>query len=326
MLRRTLVALAIVCAAGSAFADAYDEAMSRAVVARDKALDSGDPGSWEDALRAFEDAAAIHRTKEALFEVARAAGHLHADDVAFAAYEAALSLGLAGKARDEAVTFLEANAARMARLMVVGPAGAEVEIATHRRGILPLAQPIVVFAGPVRVRVKTSDGRRVDADVNTVRGTPATLDVSSRFVAPKPRVVTVHLAADRGPALRLGTGLLIAGGATLAVSLSGFFVSNYALGKRREGLASRCFQPIGTDECEHALPENVSAAQDDVNAIETWKNVRLASGIGIGVGALLSVGGVIRLLTVPPASRGDHVAPLAAPYAGGLVLGLQGTF
>ncbi len=66
------------------FADAYDAAMAEGVAAREKAVDTNDPSLWGEALRAFQKADAVRATKESKYELANAAVHLKADDLAVA--------------------------------------------------------------------------------------------------------------------------------------------------------------------------------------------------------------------------------------------------
>jgi hypothetical protein len=312
-----------------AHADAYDAAISRGIVARDLAIDTNDPAKWNEALQAFDDAIAIRDTKEAQFEKARTARHLHADDIAFAAYEASLVLGLGGKAKDEAEKFLADNASKMARIVVKAPAGATVFIAAHRRGLLPLAQPIVVFAGAVRVRVQTTDGRTAEKDATTTVGATSIVDLTTEFAALTPKtIVQVAPTIDRGPSLRLGRGLIISGSALAVVGFGTYFIAAYQVGKRREDLAQHCFTLASPDVCTDAEAGNLSAAQADSDAIARYKNLRLAGAITGSVGVAVAIAGLVRLVTTPPEGAKTETAftPELVPRPGGFVMGLQGAF
>ena len=103
-------------AAGSARADAYDATLTRAIAAKERAMDVNEPARWEEALRLFQEADAIRATREASYELGHAAERLARTDLAVEAYEAALNLGLTGQPRSKAEAFVGAHAAALARV------------------------------------------------------------------------------------------------------------------------------------------------------------------------------------------------------------------
>jgi hypothetical protein len=144
-------------AAPHAVADAFDAALARAVAAKERALEVNDPARWEEALRRFQEADAIRPSRETRYEVGVAAQQLDQYDLAVEAYEAALDMGLMGRARDKARAFVAEHAGEMARVEVRGPVGTELRISGLRRGTLPLRRPLVVFAGRLRLEAFLPD-------------------------------------------------------------------------------------------------------------------------------------------------------------------------
>lgn len=335
------LSLGLSLAPSVAFADAYDSTMARAIAAREKAVDSNDPASWQEALSLFEEADSLRATKDSKYELANAATHLRQDDVAVEAYEAAIALGLSGKAKDKAQAFLDANAPKMARLMLIGPSGARVVIDGVKRGSLPLAQPIVVFAGKIHVSLIGVGGFAVDEDVATKAGQSQTEDWSHRFDAPgktdlKPKPDDKdHDADDRpvpiddhGASTRsLGWTLVAAGGATAAVSLGVVLLGSVTISSHRSALADECLTPDGDDACRFAKVGKTADAQSDTDAIATWKGVRTIGYVGAGVGVVLMGVGALRLLTAPPTQRTSAWAtPTIGATLGGMTVGVTGGF
>jgi len=95
----TIGAAAVCAAGGRARADAYDATLTRAIAAKERAMDVNEPARWEEALRLFQEADAIRATREASYELGHAAERLARTDLAVEAYEAALNLGLTGQPR-----------------------------------------------------------------------------------------------------------------------------------------------------------------------------------------------------------------------------------
>src|SRR5215471_4519783 len=108
--------------------DAYTAALTRAIAAKERALDVNEPPRWEEALRLFQEAAALRYTRECAYEIGVAAERLWRNDLAVEGYEAALDLGLVGPPRARAQAFVAAHASGMARLAVRGPAGRVVTV------------------------------------------------------------------------------------------------------------------------------------------------------------------------------------------------------
>ena len=70
------IAAAVCAAGGSARADAYDATLTRAIAAKERAMDVNEPARWEEALRLFQEADAIRATREASYELGHAAERL----------------------------------------------------------------------------------------------------------------------------------------------------------------------------------------------------------------------------------------------------------
>ena len=155
------VLAAVVCAAGGrARADAYDATLTRAIAAKERAMDVNEPARWEEALRLFQEADAIRATREASYELGHAAERLARTDLAVEAYEAALNLGLTGQPRSKAETFVGAHAAALARVQIKGASDGRVRSGGIDRGRLPLRRPLVLFPGEIVVEIIDSQGHR----------------------------------------------------------------------------------------------------------------------------------------------------------------------
>ena len=332
-------ALACFALAGPSYADAYEAALSRALVAKEKALDTNDPSDWSEALRLFLDADALQHTKVTTYETGVAAARLRVDDLAVEAYEASLSLGLEGSAHDKAQAFVDENVPKMARLNVTGPEHADVAIDGWRRGTLPLTHAIVVFPGTVHLHV-TSGGKSVDEDVKTKQGETATLDLGPAFapavVAPTASAsssastapVEVAPKSDASSGRTVGWAFFAGGLGLAAISATTVVLASSSISSHRDALAGECLVLNGPDSCKTTYLDLQSSAQGDVDAIARGKTLRTVGWIGLGVGAASAVYGLVRLLG---ASGGDdHASTGARPTfvvgASGVALGVQGAF
>lgn len=341
MSRRSLAAalitvLSITAVTPVSLADAYDAAMARAVAAKERAVDSNDPGAWDEALRLFVEADATRATKDSKYELAGAAARLKEDDLAYEAYEAAIALGLSGKAKEKAQTFLKAQKG-FARIDVKGPAGTELSIGARTRGTLPRA-PIVVFAGTVKLRA-VSAGQTVEHSVSVKEGSTEPLDLTPDF-APKAVVVVPPKPADPKPegsptvpmtdngagARTLGWSLIVGGGVLVLVGGGGLAASASGISKGRSDLANTCerFFADKPDQCQTTKPTAVLDAQTANNTITTWKGVRTAAIVTGGVGLMIFGVGIFRVLTAPPAPKASAWTPRLDVGVG--YVGLSGVF
>ncbi len=316
-----------VCLASPAAADPYDATLTRAVAAKERALEVNDPTHWEEALRLFSEADAIRSTRESKYEVAYAAAQLRQNDQAVEAYEASLELGLGGSAAAKAHAFLQAHAAEMARLDVRGPAGSRVRVRGLERATLPLARPIVAFAGPASIEVILPDGVRRERELALRPGEtilvpmdgakPARAPVlpvpSSEAPAPvnhapmplavaqKPLALSPGPGPVRSPTKRRTGAALTAGGVTFALISAGFLpMSTERLVRAREELRRACaVQASGPDSCAHAVRGLQPEAQSASNSIATWKAARSTAWAGLGVGLVAAATGVVLLTQAP---------------------------
>ena len=327
--RAFLVAATLLAASSTlsspAQADAYDALMSEGVVARDRAEETSDPKAWDEAFRAFAEADRIRPTKESRYELANAAIHLRAEDVACQAFEGAIALGLAGKGKEKAQAFLAANLGKMARLSVLGPAGARLSVQGRERGTLPLAHPIVVFAGSMRARLVSPDGRVVEKDVVAPASSTAEVDLNpdapiENVADSPPRPAPQHRSST------LGWVLVGSGAAVFAGGLVTYFVANGTVTRRRDDLAHDCGVRNG-DEC--AVSASIAlqgAAQSDVDAIATGKTFRVVGIATAGVGAAAAIWGLIRLASAPSEPATAAVSPQVLALPGGVFFGASGAF
>jgi hypothetical protein len=333
------VLVAVAALATPALADAYDAMLARAIVAKERAQDSNDPASWEDALALFQQVDRIRSTKETKYELGSAAARLRQDDLAVEAFESALALGLAGGARDKARAFVDEMRPQMARLEIVGPEGAEIWVGLRQRGALPLGRPLVVFAGEARVRM-VHEGRELKRAIHLEMGDHQRLDLSLPASAPPPTAaappsepaapasaVAAPPSPPVGPAPErdgssLGWALLVAGSAT-AIAGGAFVIGSGAtIDSRSERLAELCAVPSGADSCATAEPGQRDAAQTEVDAIATWKTVRIGGWIGLGVGAAAAGTGLVLLLDRSGPSPRARLE--LSPRAGGAAFSVTG--
>jgi hypothetical protein len=176
-------------------ADAYTAALTRAIAAKERALDVNEPPRWEEALRLFQEAAALRTTRECMYEIGVAAERLARKDLAVEAYEAAIDLGLVGAPRARAEAFVAANAAGLARLALRGPTGTRVRIAGVDRGRLPLNRPLVLFPGDIRIDLVDAAGTPATVGVHVQAGHLDVLDLART----PPVTVTPERAEERPP-------------------------------------------------------------------------------------------------------------------------------
>ena len=340
-----------------AFADAYEDALVRAVAAKERALEQQDQAAWEETFRLFRVVDGIRRGPDTQYELARAAEQLGRFDLAVEGYEVALELGLAGRARERATRFLEKRGGQVGRIVVRGASGASVVVNGEPRGQLPLQRPIAVLPGRVEIEVRGEEAAwrgtttiragqvlhikpaeprpkpvtpdRASATTAAAAPEPAARPVTSppaqpaASVPPSPPPPAVTEVAASSPS-RLGVGLTVAGGAILLVS--GIIVPVAARGVEvgRMDLARYCEQQRG-DTCPSPYAGQSTAAQDAVDAIETWKNIGIAGFVGLGVGLLTTTVGVAFLARSSSASaRAAPVRLSLGPDGGGILV--AGTF
>ena len=335
------LALAIACTsvASTSFADAYDAAMAHAIAAKEKAVDANDPSAWQEALRLFREADAVRSTKESKYELAFAAAHLKEDDLAVESYEASIAMGLSGKAKDKADAFVKEHAPKMARLSPTGPVGATITINGRFRGKVPVARPIVVFAGSVHVVVEGAKGTTIEDDVMTKPGETVTVDWTEKLApkvndattdakppAAKPPDREVPVEDLGGGARALGWTLLITGGSLAVAGGVTTIIAGGSLGSRRDSLADNCLVLNGTDSCPTAKPDRQADAKSDVDAIATWKGVRTAGIVSMGVGGTLAIVGLVRLLTAPNRPATAAWIPRVDVSSAGMSIGVGGAF
>lgn len=333
-----------------ASAETYEASLVRAVAAKERALDDDDDAHWRDALRLFRAADAIRSTPEARYEIGHAAQRLGQVDLAFEAYEAALELGLDGPARDKASEFVAAHTNDVARIVVTGPAGATLTVNGAPRATLPAARPIVVSTGVVTLELSTGDAR-ASRTLELAPGARETVDLSPAQPRPAPPSETPSLApsspeprdlavAPARPHATVGRGatpgawVLIGSGAAFVVAGAILIpIANGRIDDARNGLNQSCQYRNGLDGCFTANPGSQQTAQDQVDAIATYKAVRTGAWLGLGAGGIALITG-IALEVHSPAARPEPSARSAergwtldlAPRRGGSVVAVQHAF
>lgn len=280
---------------------AYEAALTRGVLARDRALESKSADAWREALAAFGEAVGRRDSKEAWFELGAAAAELQLDDEAFDAYEQALERGLEGRAAEQARGFLATHAPSMARLELVGPAGAAVAIRGRPRGLLPLARALVVPAGAVRVRVELAGFVPWERDVPVSATTSESLGVELVPVRPseppasppraRPSAPRRGARAERGD---WGASALIGGGALAVASTGTMIVTSLLLSEERDTLERSCVVRSG-DECVKTTEARRADAQAAGDTILTLKAVRWGAVAGAALGVAAASAGLLNL-------------------------------
>ncbi|MBN2193565.1 MAG: hypothetical protein JW751_12180 [Polyangiaceae bacterium] len=315
--------LALALFANVAAADPLDAALVRAVAAKERALEASDPARWEETLLRFQEADALGPSRETRYEIGFAAQQLHQLDLALEAYESAIAMGLSGSAGEKARAFIADHVAALGRIDVSGPAGTTLSLSGLARGELPLGRRLVVFAGETLIEAKLPNGSLRSYRVQVQSGEVARLAIEeSSGGSPAPTAAGVPsvlpmvpedrertelpssgidpaTAPDRplehrplhGPVVAVA-GAVVATGSVVLVP-----IANGQLASARNRLDQLCSVTVQHDECAAAEPADRDEAQKNVDAIATWRNLRIAAFVGVGVGmAGLVVGTLLATL------------------------------
>ncbi|MBN1611293.1 MAG: hypothetical protein JW940_31965 [Polyangiaceae bacterium] len=343
-----LITLSLVRAAG---ADAYDAALTRAVAAKERALDTRAPTDWEQALDLFQQAEIIRSTPETCYEVGFAAEMLRQDDLALDAYEVALAGKLTESARRRARAFVDRHAREMGRVELEGPDRTVVRVRGLYRGTLPLARPLVMFVGSVELELQAPGGRQWVHTLVVSAGATSFVDLGAAPEPPPPTEpgpagpapteptepaaspgaaaapeAPARAAASEPPSRVLELTLFGAGTAVAIGSVVLVVMAPAAIDSHLDTLRPICADLDG-DQCMTAADQkSVVAAQDENDAIKTWKNVRTAAFVGLGVGGAAMITGAVLLLASPPADRQATGSVFVRPTSGGSVVGYSGAF
>jgi hypothetical protein len=306
-LTRTAIAIGVLLAASGVAAaeaeDAYSAALTRAIAAKERALDVNEPPRWEEALHLFQEATALRATREAAYEIGFAAERLSRTDLAVESYEAAIALGLSGPPSARAGAFVAAHAPALARLEVRGPPGARLSIAGVERGRLPLPRPLVLFPGEGEIQVAETGGRTSTVTFHLEAGKNDVLDLAAGLPGEplsraKPPIAPAAPPAPEPRKTSAAAWSLIVSGLAVAVAAAVFVpVSQGKIDDNRTTLAATCNAPPVDDVCATAMNGKRDAAQSSENAIATWKAVRVGAWIGFGVGAAAAVTGAVLKLS-----------------------------
>lgn len=324
---RALLPLVLLLWSAPALADEYDAAFTRAIAAKERALDTNDPASWQAAIDLFAEADRIRATKESKYELGAAAARLKQDDVAVEAYEAALGLGLEGAAADKARAFIADHERAMGRVDVRGPEGAEIWLAARWRGTLPLGKPLVVFAGKRRIELRAG-GERDQRELMVTAGALALADFTASPSA-GPQVPAPPSWQPPGPEAprpeppppdrALGWTLTVGGASLALLGGASALVAGSNVSAHRDRLTDLCAVRSGTDGCAEAKPGQKLAAQDEVDSIATWKAVRTGGYVGLGAGVLATGVGIALLVSKPMPRR--TTLTLVPGWGGGVLRG-----
>lgn len=306
------------------------EVLTKAVVAKERAIDSNRVEDWLATLQAFQHLLEIRATAPAAYEVGNAAMNLGQLDVTVEAFELALELGLSGTAKAKAVDVVAEYAKQMARLTLFGQPQIEIVVRGLRRGTLPRSRPLVLLPGTTEILLFSSGHPTTRLELGLKQGESTSLRIES--VAPKPAANKESMAPQLigksssdtaffggGPRLpatttgasapflyehksafhtreTFGWSLLVTGAATGVVSLLFIPISGRMVQRGRTTLADNCeVQLYGPDSCAHAKIGRQFVAQSASDSIGAWQMVRKVSWIGLAVGAASVLGGGIIL-------------------------------
>jgi hypothetical protein len=164
-----------------------------------------------------------------------------------------------------------------------------------------------VFAGETRVRM-VHEGRTLERRIRVSAGSHARIELSPALAEPPPSELPPRAAPSASSAVppaidsrpeagnSLGWALVIGGSATAVIGGALVIGSSATIGTHRERLAALCAVPSGTDACATAEPGQREAAQSEVDAIATWKGVRIGGWVGLGLGAAAAGTGLLIVL------------------------------
>ncbi|HET9932620.1 MAG TPA: tetratricopeptide repeat protein, partial [Polyangiaceae bacterium] len=278
-MRRGLVGFALAAASSlfcfQASGDDARAAMTRAIAAKERAIDTAERSDWIRALELMQAADRLSSTAVSKYELGFVAAQLGEIALAVECYEAALSLDLQGSAAEKARAFLERQR----------QASAESTATEQPRAVTPSSVP------------------PPDPVSRTDPATQPRAERPKRHDAP----LLAPLQRPTEPASHTAKWVLLGSGATLSILALGFVpITERQLARRREVLRSACaLQTDGPDTCAHAKPGQWETAQSASDSIALWKTARNLSWVGLGVGvSVLAADGLALLLSAPTARSG----------------------
>lgn len=300
----------------AALAGAPEAALTRAVAAKEVALDYPEPGNWQVAFERFLEADAVESSPDTKYELGFAASQLRQDDLAVSYYEQACDAGLTGPGRSKAEAFLAQQRPLMARLLVKGLPGMRVRVRGIERGTLPLAAPIILLAGETQLELVEASGMVEHRMIGLLAGKVSVLDLNQTHTAGQALQQTLPAASRDTPVawsprvqfvptddLRqpegdyskwfLGLGLGLALGSALILPVS------YAkLGSKRRELSDACEVASSTiNGCAAAKPGRYETALELAADIARWRTLRAVSWTALGVGAASAGFGLARVIS-----------------------------
>lgn len=274
------------------------------VAARDRALETQDERDWRQALLHLERAVALRATGEAQFELGEVWARLGFSAEALAAYEAALALGIDGRAEERARAFVGAHAADVALVELSGPSGANVYVGDRWRGRLPLARPLAVDGGAVALRLELPGFRDGERLFTLRAGQSTRLDVELGPDGSRAPTTSVGVASAAAPGKSAGPRpwvmpALFGGASVFVASGVGFALTSLLLPDARRDLRAHCSTSIVDGSCQGATDAVRASAQSAANRISTLETLRWVS-VGGAVAGLASA--AVGFLALPSES------------------------
>jgi len=132
---------------------------------------------------------------------------------------------------------------------------------------------------------------------------------------------------DTKPSRTLDLGLVIGGGALVALGGVGFFVANATIADARDSLATNCVPKyFDGSTCGQARAGRQPDAQADADTMVTWQGLRIASVVSVGVGLASIAWGTVRLVSTDKSSARSTWSLAVGPRIGGGFVALEGAF
>jgi hypothetical protein len=311
----------------------YRIALTEALAAKDRALDSGKVEDWTRTLELLRRADAIQTAAVTKYEIALAASRLGQVDVALENYDAANVLGLPDKASERAQEYIISHLAQVAQLQIEGPAETLILVRGVERGRLPLTRFVYIGPGTVELEAILPDARRVErtlqltagqiartvieaeepesAVVNTALALDAAVSkeaerddarINPATSPPRGRMASTSTPGRRHSDLRHVGWALAASGATMAALSVAFMPIAYSrISSSRDALRNACeVQEGNLDNCAHSKQGRWEEAQSASNAVATWRMARTVSWVGLVTGLAVTLGGTAVVLRAGP--------------------------
>jgi hypothetical protein len=131
------------------------------------------------------------------------------------------------------------------------------------------------------------------------------------------------------PSHAFAWAMIVSGGVLVLAGAGTAILASSKVSSARDSLGSDCLTADG-DQCRVAQPGRTQQAQNDVDDITTFKGVKVAGFVGLGVGVVAATIGVVSLLSSGSSSSSSSGSAAWTPTfdlgARGATLGFRGAF